>query len=262
MTKRSVALGPEDPNVLAFEMFDIQRRISKTLWSVASEVQDALESSNNTGAQWSNSTAATKLSWKDQQQLEAVRRVYRACIRIALYPLAPLTWWILIVIYYIGQYFYTLTWKSDAKMMARYMTLNWYTSCVVALTNFVVFLTDPAVIFIIKEVHRSLPKSLGGKKKAITDSHSTHYDSPKISAKKVQAVNIESYSAGSIGNDDISLGTADFDGQGPRNFYPGDVGDSLEQNNTFSTSVAGLHDDAVTRRVKGKADTQSFLDDM
>ncbi|PIA18368.1 hypothetical protein COEREDRAFT_79845 [Coemansia reversa NRRL 1564] len=243
-------------------LYSKQRRISRALWSVTSEMQDALESTHNTGAQWSNSTAATKLSWKDQQQLEAVRRVYRACIRIALYPLAPLTWWIIFVVYYIGQYFYTFTWKGDAKMMARFVTLNWYSSCVVALTNFVVFLTDPAVVFIMKEVRRSLSQTLGGKKKVITDNHNTDYDSPKISAKKVQAVNIESYPAGSIGNDDISLGTADFDGQGPRTFYPGDAGGLLEQNTTYSTSVAGLYDDAVTRRVKGKADAQSFLDDM
>ncbi|KAJ2807154.1 hypothetical protein H4R20_001400 [Coemansia guatemalensis] len=239
-----------------------QRRISQTLRSVASDVHDKLEGSRNTEAKLSTSSSLTKISWKDQQQLEAVRRVYRACIRIALYPLAPLTWWVIFVVYYTGQYFYTFTWKGDAKMMARFVTLNWYTSCVVALTNFVVFLTDPAVISVIKEVRRSIAQALGRGKKDIADSHDTLYDSPKLLAKRVQAVNIESEPVGSIGNDDISLGTADFDGPNVPTTFPGDLGGPLEQNMTYSTSVAGLHDDAVTRRVKGKADTQSFLDDM
>ncbi|KAJ2079235.1 hypothetical protein H4R24_003929 [Coemansia sp. RSA 988] len=239
-----------------------QRRISQTLQSVASDMHDALEGTHNTGSKISTSSRLTKISWKDQQQLEAVRRVYRACIRIALYPLAPLTWWIIFVAYYTGQYFYTFTWKNDAKMMARFVTLNWYTSCVVALTNFVVFLTDPAVICVIKEVRRNIAHSLGRKKMDATDSHDTLYDSPKMLAKRTQAVKIESDLVGSIGNDDISLGTADFDGPNPHTLFPGDPGGSLEQNMTYSTSVAGLHDDAVTRRVKGKADAQSFLDDM
>ncbi|KAJ2797221.1 hypothetical protein H4R21_004407, partial [Coemansia helicoidea] len=131
-----------------------QRQVGQALASAMQRTSDLLGDSNGSGT--AAGSSGPHASFREQQQLQTVRRVYRACIRIALYPLAPVTWFVLVYTFLVGQYFYTFTKVSDAYSMARLMSVSWYSPSVLAVTNFLVFLTDSAVLQVIKEVRLAI----------------------------------------------------------------------------------------------------------
>ncbi|KAI8320662.1 hypothetical protein GQ54DRAFT_298464 [Martensiomyces pterosporus] len=95
-----------------------------------------------------------------ERLLRISRKVNSAAIRIALYPFAPLAWWIMIVVFYRVQYDLTMTFKSDVPKFVRMLKLSWYSSSAAAFVNFLVFLTDPAVLGVIREVRRAIADKL------------------------------------------------------------------------------------------------------
>ncbi|KAJ1833241.1 hypothetical protein LPJ63_002919 [Coemansia sp. RSA 2711] len=243
--------------LVIISLYRKQRNVSKALKQATEKSRDILEGSHDSSL-CSDTTAppVKQMSSQEHQQLIAVRRVYRACIRIALYPLAPLLWWFIFIAFYTGQYFYTFTWKHDVKMMARFVSLNWYTSFVTSLANFVVFLTDAAVLHVIKEIKNIVMRKLGRGNTDSDDSNAT-LAKPKRPTPKRPGVSItESDKSTSMAADDISLDSADF------SYYPTNAPGALEENRPYATAVAGLHDDAVMRRVRGNADADSFLDGL
>ncbi|KAJ2295879.1 hypothetical protein IW139_003636, partial [Coemansia sp. RSA 353] len=227
-----------------------QRKVSKALDEATAKTQALLDDSPNTSSLGSDSTVpkARPVPTREQQQLMAVRRVYRACIRIALYPLAPLIWWIFFVVFYVGQYFFSFTWKRDAYMMARFMELNWYTSFVTVLANFIVFLSDAAVLHVVSEVYKLVMRKLGIQSKHAEHGSSAVDKTKKRLPKKPSVAITESDKCATATVDDISLASADF------NYYPASTPGAMEENRPYTSSIAGLQDDVVTRRVRGNAD--------
>ncbi|KAJ2191467.1 hypothetical protein EV181_000289 [Coemansia sp. RSA 532] len=235
-----------------------QRKVSKALDEATARTKLLLDDSPNTSSLGSDSTVpkSRPVPTREQQQLMAVRRVYRACIRIALYPLAPLIWWICIGAFYIGQYFFSFTWKRDAYMMARFMELNWYTSFVTVLANFIVFLSDAAVLHVVSEVYKLVMRKLGIQSKHAEHGSSAVDKTKKRLPKKPSVAITESDKCATATVDDISLASADF------NYYPASTPGAMEENRPYTSSIAGLQDDVVTRRVRGNADVKNFLDEM
>ncbi|KAJ2247897.1 hypothetical protein GGH97_001950, partial [Coemansia sp. RSA 475] len=219
-----------------------QRKVSKALDEATARTKLLLDDSPNTSSLGSDSTVpkARPVPTREQQQLMAVRRVYRACIRIALYPLAPLIWWIFFVVFYVGQYFFSFTWKRDAYMMARFMELN----------------CDAAVLHVVSEVYKLVTQKLGIQSKHAEHDSSAVDKTKKRLPKKPSVAITESDKCATATVDDISLASADF------NYYPASTPGAMEENRPYATSIAGLQDDVVTRRVRGNADVKNFLDEM
>ncbi|KAJ2740800.1 hypothetical protein GGI20_005609, partial [Coemansia sp. BCRC 34301] len=100
-----------------------------------------------------NSVKATK---ELEVNLLVVRKFNNAAIRIALYPCAPIAWWCINLAFYAIQYSLTMTYKADVATFVRMVSLAWFSMPAIAFANFLVFVTDPALRKVIKEVHRSL----------------------------------------------------------------------------------------------------------
>ncbi|KAJ1731848.1 hypothetical protein LPJ61_002329 [Coemansia biformis] len=242
-----------------------QRQVGQALKSAMQGTTDILGGShctdNTVGG--AGPPRGPRMSFKDQQQLQTMRRVYKACMRIALYPLAPLVWYIMFVVFLTRQYYYTFTWKSDAYAMARLLTLSWYSSCVLVMANFLVFLTDPAVLAVISEVHKALSKRFGAKKRGDDDDSSSD-DLPRFrrTSEKKTGVTIKESTKTKTLTDDISISSSDLEAQDTGIAGLTDATSTLEYGQSYASSLSGLRDDAVGRRVRGDADAQRFLDDM
>ncbi|KAJ1932955.1 hypothetical protein FBU59_006194, partial [Linderina macrospora] len=126
-----------------------QREINKTLGKISAESHALLASSSDGGK------GVAKLH-HEEQRLKAARSVYNAAIRIALYPFAPLAWLCCNIAYYHIQYFITMTYKSDVPKLVSMQQMAWAAHPSIMYANFLVFVTDPSVVRVIKEVARSL----------------------------------------------------------------------------------------------------------
>ncbi|KAJ2161092.1 hypothetical protein GGF46_001763 [Coemansia sp. RSA 552] len=252
-----------------------QRKVTQALNAATGRTQDLLADSgngntsgNNTSGLGSRSTAGGSLSTQQQQQLKAARKVYRACMRIALYPLAPICWWIMLTVFYIAQYYITFTWKRDPYIFMRFLTLNWFASVVTAFVNFIVFVTDPAMYRVISEVRLAIRHKYRSVSASTYDSHGTLYHSKHASKDKGTGIAITecdssaSDTGSGHGVDGVSLDSTDFDNKDSAQYHPAGSPDRLEANRSYATSIAGLEDDVVVRRVKRASDAQSFLDEM
>ncbi|KAJ2827944.1 hypothetical protein IWW50_001630 [Coemansia erecta] len=97
-------------------------------------------------------------SLKTRRELEAniivMRRFNSAVIRIALYPFAPIAWWIINAAYYGIQYPLTMTHTEDANRWVSMASLAWFSMPAIAIANFLVFVTDPAFVKVVKQVHK------------------------------------------------------------------------------------------------------------
>ncbi|KAI7832003.1 hypothetical protein BX661DRAFT_179634, partial [Kickxella alabastrina] len=111
-----------------------QRKVSRALNSASFETNRLLKDASD---------KPTSISKIGSSRLQAVRRVYRACIRIALYPLTPILWWIFNATFYGVQYHITMTYQSDVYTMTVLMYINWVAFPSIVILNFLVFLTDP-----------------------------------------------------------------------------------------------------------------------
>ncbi|KAJ2452433.1 hypothetical protein EV183_002948 [Coemansia sp. RSA 2336] len=240
--------------IVIYSLYRKQRKVSLALKQATEKSRQILDGSQDPST---TTKAKPAVYSREQQQLIAVRKVYRACIRIALYPLAPLVWWIIFVVFYIAQYYLTLTSMHNLIVLKRFALLNWFTSFISGIVNFLVFITDAAVLHVVSEVHTSLKQKFRRKHGFSEDTGSTLQGSKHNLPKKPTSGSIPSATV-----DDISLSSEEFGSHKAQGYYPADSLGDVEENRPYASSIAGLHDDAVTRRVRGNADANSFMDDM
>ncbi|KAJ2458537.1 hypothetical protein GGF42_002013, partial [Coemansia sp. RSA 2424] len=137
-----------------------KRAITRVLNSVSHEPKSLLSGSNPSTAQDNLSASASQtlvsVSPKERQQLKLARSVYKVSIRIALYPIAPLFCLVLYTIYYVKQYFVTLTYRSDIIDYVWLTTMGYFIFPGIAFINFAIFLADPAVVKVIAEIRQTI----------------------------------------------------------------------------------------------------------
>ncbi|KAJ1958474.1 hypothetical protein EC988_000279 [Linderina pennispora] len=126
-----------------------QGEISKTLSKISAESQALLSNGNDDGK------GRAKMR-HEEQRLKAARNVYNAAIRIALYPIAPLAWFCFNIAYYHIQYHLTMTFKSDISKFVTMQQMAWFSQATIVFANFVVFVSDPSVARVIREVAKAL----------------------------------------------------------------------------------------------------------
>ncbi|KAJ2725886.1 hypothetical protein GGI07_000931 [Coemansia sp. Benny D115] len=142
-----------------------QAKISRSLKAVSSQTCEYLLQANTVDSETRMNPVSDQNSQYEietKRQLErsflVMRKFNSAAIRIALYPCAPIAWWVINAMFYIIQYDLTMTFKSDSSRWVYMISLAWFTIPALAFTNFVVFFTDPAFIKVQREVHKSLTR--------------------------------------------------------------------------------------------------------
>ncbi|KAJ2554508.1 hypothetical protein EV175_002559 [Coemansia sp. RSA 1933] len=139
-----------------------QRNVSKSLREIMqqthdrlfSNTPDELDSLNSNGRK--NSIVSDQVRKRLGLNLLVMQKFNSAAIRIALYPLAPVAWWVINSIYYGVQYSITMTYQSDVDQWVRLVSLAWFSMPAIAIANFIAFVTDPAFVKVVKSVHGRL----------------------------------------------------------------------------------------------------------
>ncbi|KAJ2442668.1 hypothetical protein GGF42_006879 [Coemansia sp. RSA 2424] len=142
-----------------------QRQVNRSLQEVMQNTRKHVLCSSNSG----NGTntyalaeddgcgyASTKATKELEVNLMVVRKFNNAAIRIALYPCAPIAWWCINLAFYVIQYSLTMTYQADVATFVRMVSLAWFSMPAIAFANFLVFVTDPALRKVVKEVQRSI----------------------------------------------------------------------------------------------------------
>ncbi|KAJ1888709.1 hypothetical protein LPJ66_008429 [Kickxella alabastrina] len=232
-----------------------QRKVSRALNSASFEtnrlLKDALD--KPTSISKTGSSRGTSLSAEDTRQLQAVRRVYRACIRIAMYPLTPILWWIFNATFYGVQYHITMTYQSDVYTMTVLMYINWVAFPSIVILNFLVFLTDPGVLNVVSEV-RKLVRHRFGRAEAVSGfTSASQQTTPRASMIKKNGIIITERAESNTSHSD-AFSLSSNEGDTPQ-YSPGRV---LEENGSFTTAIASLGDDNVMRSVRNDSSAQGF----
>ncbi|KAJ2856283.1 hypothetical protein J3B02_001690 [Coemansia erecta] len=100
-----------------------------------------------------------------ERSLLVMKKFNSAAIRIALYPCAPLAWWIINALYYSIQYRLTMTYRKDAHTLVYMISLAWFSIPAIAIANFLVFITDPAFVKVVRQVRATFAGKLFGNSK-------------------------------------------------------------------------------------------------
>ncbi|KAJ2776638.1 hypothetical protein H4R18_005564 [Coemansia javaensis] len=238
-----------------------QRRISQVLVSAMCTTNEILGGPQDPCAPVADPALSDRprITPKEKRQLTAMRKVYRACIRIALYPLAPVTYWTIGMVFYVWQYFITLTWKSDVDKTVRVITLGRYMPCVVVLTNFIIFLTDPAVLHVAAEVRKSLAARFGSsKRRSVGAAHGFKPDRHE----KAGVTITESTKADGPAGINASVDSSDLEVPGLPAGDGTSASSTLKRSQSFTSFISDLHNDAVAHRVRDDSNVRSFLDSM
>ncbi|KAJ1827801.1 hypothetical protein LPJ56_001463, partial [Coemansia sp. RSA 2599] len=101
-----------------------------------------------------------------ERSLLVMKKFNSAAIRIALYPCAPIAWWIINAMYYTIQYRLTMTYKEDTNTLVYMISLAWFSIPAIAFANFLVFVTDPAFVKVVRQVRVTFAGALLRKKNA------------------------------------------------------------------------------------------------
>ncbi|KAJ2831035.1 hypothetical protein GGI24_001724 [Coemansia furcata] len=255
--------------LVMYSLYTKQRAITRVLNSVSRESKGLLNGSSPSTAQDDQSVISTSstsitVSPKERQQLRLARRVYKVSVRIALYPLAPTVGLIMLSIFYLQQYFVTMTYKSDVKTFVWLTTMSYFMFPTIAFINFVIFLTDPAVLKVITEVRRSIRIKLGG-----TDnfrSSGSGWHSPgRVVGKKASVTISESGVLSETMQVDSSSLISTYDPEKTNNYQSNGLFSSptaLEESRPFVSAIDGLQDDAVMWRVRASGDDESDYQDL
>ncbi|KAJ1960355.1 hypothetical protein GGI12_003850 [Dipsacomyces acuminosporus] len=91
-----------------------------------------------------------------ERQLRISRKANSTAIRVAFYPLAPLAFCIMITIYYAMTYTITASSSFDVPKLVRANEIYWFSYPATTFINFLVFLTDPVMRNVFREVRKSL----------------------------------------------------------------------------------------------------------
>ncbi|KAJ1848857.1 hypothetical protein LPJ73_003866 [Coemansia sp. RSA 2703] len=245
-----------------------QRKVSRALKEASHETRLLLngataESEEQNGNISSGGKRRSSLSSKDVRQLEAVRRVYRACMRIALYPVVPLWWWISSAIFYWCQYPLNMTFRWHATRMLHLYRLSWTTFSAVIILNFAVFSTDPSVLSVMKEVRKSILKRLGRLDTSHEFNAESSHDAVNTIKHKQQGVVITEHTdSGTIHGDGNSMNSGDLANyklqQDSVEYSPS----ALEESGSISTAYASLYDDSLMRRARAPGNTGDLYDNI
>ncbi|KAJ2060021.1 hypothetical protein GGI17_004050 [Coemansia sp. S146] len=255
--------------LVMYSLYTKHRAITRVLNSVSRETHSLLSDSNPSTAQdnllASASSASISVSPKERHQLKLARRVYRISVRIALYPLAPLVGLIISSIFYLKQYFVTLTYKSDVHTFVWLTTMSYFMFPVIAFINFVIFLTDPAVVKVIAEVRRSTRIKMGRTDNFKSSSYGLHSPS-RVVGKKASVTMSESGVLSETMQVDSSSLISMYDSEKTNSNYQSDglfdTPGALEESRPFVSAIDGLQDDAVMRRVRASGDGESDYQDL
>ncbi|KAJ2870067.1 hypothetical protein GGH93_005850 [Coemansia aciculifera] len=250
-------------------LYTKQRAITRVLNSVSRETHGLLSGSDPSTAQdtlsaASASSTSISVSPKERQQLKLARRVYKISVRIALYPLAPTVGLILLSIFYLQQYFVTLTYKSDVHTFVWLTTMSHFMFPTIAFINFVIFLTGPAVLKVIIEVRRSIRIKMG-RTDNFKSSDSVLHSSGRMVGKKASVTISESGVLSETMQVDISSLISTYDSEKTNNYQADGLFDTpgaLEEGRPFVSAIDGLQDDAVMRRVRASGDGESDYQDL
>ncbi|KAJ1797001.1 hypothetical protein LPJ59_003407 [Coemansia sp. RSA 2399] len=145
-----------------------QRSVSKSLREIMQQTHDRLFSSThgdeldslNTVDGRKQSIMSEPVRKRLELNLLVMHKFNSAAIRIALYPFAPVAWWIINTLYYALQYSITMTYQGDVDRWVRMISLAWFSMPAIAIANFIVFVTDPAFIKVVKEVYVQLASTI------------------------------------------------------------------------------------------------------
>ncbi|KAJ2879430.1 hypothetical protein H4R27_005315 [Coemansia aciculifera] len=254
--------------LVMYSLYTKQRAITRVLNSVSRETHGLLSGSNPSTAQDNLSVSASStsisVSPKERQQLKLARRVYKISVRIAIYPLAPTVGLILLSIFYLQQYFVTMTYRSDVHTFVWLTTMSFFMFPVIAFINFVIFLTDPAVVKVIAEVRRSIRIKMG-RTDNFKSSDSESYSPGRVVGKKASVTISESGVLSETMQVDSSSLISTYDPEKTNNYqYDGlfDTPEALEESRPFASAIDGLQDDAVMRRVRASGDGESDYHDL
>ncbi|KAJ2057678.1 hypothetical protein GGI03_000122 [Coemansia sp. RSA 2337] len=253
-----------------YSLYTKQRAITRVLNSVSRETHSLLSDSHPTTTHDTLSVASANstsisVSPKERQQLKLARRVYRISVRIALYPLAPTVGLIMLSIFYLQQYFVTLTYKSDVDTFVRLTSMSYFMFPTIAFINFVIFLTDPAVLKVIAEVRRSLRIKMG-RTDNFKSSGSRLHSPGRVVGKKASVTISESGALSETMQVDSSSLISTYDLEKTNSNYQFDglfnTPGALEESRPFASAIDGLQDDAVMRRVRASGDCESDYQDL
>ncbi|KAJ2251496.1 hypothetical protein GGI13_003810 [Coemansia sp. RSA 455] len=256
--------------LVMYSLYTKQRAITRVLNSVSRETHSLLSGSNPSTAHdtlsvASASSTSISVSPKERHQLKLARRVYRISVRIALYPLAPTVGLILMSIFYLQQYFVTLTYKSDVDTFVRLTSVSFFMFPTIAFINFVIFLTDPAVLKVITEVRRSIRIKMG-RSDNFKSSGSGLHSPGRVVGKKASVTISESGALSETMQVDSSSLISTYDLEKPNSNYQSDglfnTPGALEESRPFVSAIDGLQDDAVMRRVRASGDGESDYQDL
>ncbi|KAJ2334869.1 hypothetical protein GGI00_001648 [Coemansia sp. RSA 2681] len=257
--------------LVMYSLYTKQKAITRVLNSVSHETKSLLSGSNPSTAQDNLSVSASRtlvsVSSKERQQLKLARSVYKVSIRIALYPMAPLFFLVLFTIYYVKQYFVTLTYRSDISDYVWLTTMAFFMFPGIAFINFVIFLTDPAVVKVIAEVRRSIRIKMGRTDNFKSSGDGDGLYSPgKVAGKKTSVTISESGVLSETMQVDSSSLLSTYDLEKPSNNYQSDglfgTPAALEESRPFVSAIDRLQDDAVMWRVRASGDNESDYQDL
>ncbi|KAJ2450059.1 hypothetical protein GGF42_004583 [Coemansia sp. RSA 2424] len=256
--------------LVMYSLYTKQRAITRVLSSVSHETKSLLSGSSPSTAQDNLSASASQtlvsVSSKERQQLKLARSVYKVSIRIALYPIAPLFSLVLLTIYYVKQYFVTLTYRSDVKEYVWLTTMGYFMFPGIAFINFVIFLTDPAVVKVIAEVRRTIRIKMGRTDNFKSNSGDGSYSPSRVVGKKTSITISESGVLSETMQVDSSSLLSMYDLEKPSNNYQSDglfgTPAALEESRPFVSAMDGLQDDAVMRRVRASGDNESDYQEL
>ncbi|KAJ2584184.1 hypothetical protein GGH95_000549 [Coemansia sp. RSA 1836] len=252
--------------LVMYSLYIKQRAITRVLSSVSHETKGLLSGSSPSTAQDNLSASASRtsvsVSSKERQQLKLARSVYKVSIRIALYPIAPLFSLVVLTIYYVKQYFVTLTYRSDVNDYVWLTMMSYFMFPGIAFINFAIFLTDPAVVKVIAEVRRTIRIKMGRTDnfKSSGDGDGS-YSPGRVIGKKTGTTISESGVLSETLQVDSSSLLSTYDLEKPSNNYQSDglfgTPAALEESRQLVSAMDGLQDDAVMRRVRASGDNES-----
>ncbi|KAJ1913518.1 hypothetical protein GGI16_006057 [Coemansia sp. S142-1] len=255
--------------LVMYSLYTKQKAITRVLNLVSRETHRLLSglhpsTAHDTQSAASASSKSISVSPKECQQLKLARRVYRISVRIALYPLAPTVGLILLSIFYLKQYFVTLTYKSDVDTFVRLTSMSYFMFPTIAFINFVIFSTDPAVLKVIAEVRRSIRIKMGRTDNVKSSGPGSH-NPGRVVGKKASVTISESGAFSETMQVDSSSLISTYDLEKTNSNYsngPFNTPGALEESRPFVSAIDGLQDDAVMRRVRASGDSESDYQDL
>ncbi|KAJ1721795.1 hypothetical protein LPJ53_003708 [Coemansia erecta] len=245
-----------------------QRKVSRALHEASHETRLLLngpsgESEEKDGNVSSGGKRRGSLSSKDVRQLKAVRKVYRACMRIALYPIVPLWWWVSQAIFYWCQYPLNMTFRWHASLMLKLMYISWTTFSAVIILNFAVFVTDPSILNVMKEVRKSILQRLGRLDRSHEFNVEGSHDALNTIKHKQQGVVITEHTdSGTIHTDSGSMDSGDLAKYKIQEGSPEYSPSALEENGSITTAYASFDDDALIRRARAPGNIEDIYDNI